>query len=144
MNDQLAQLLRDAAEIDRAAQPVQQSTPPTTPPDAAPAAGGASDGQEMDVELVELERRLRAAHDERQRNANTAATNERLLAEALASRGIREHKPDTASNADTAPPLRLDGTTWSAADVRTARELEKYLPGIDLLGSRVPPGFRRS
>jgi len=93
--------------------------------------------------LADLESRLRAAHDERTRTASAttasdAGRNEKLLADALASRGVTYRQPD-APRAN----IRLDGSAWSAADVKLAQELQKYLPGIDLLGARVPPGYRR-
>ena len=95
--------------------------------------------------LEALETRLRAAHDERQRNAGIEAdrpANERLVQDVLRQRSIREIEPDTTPNADGPLPIRLDGSAWTPADHRLCEEMQKYVH-VDILGARIPPGYRR-
>ncbi len=150
MSDILAALMAQARAIDAATEAAaaqtgtQQPPAPTLPADAQ-AAQPAPGGQGESLEA--LEARLRSDWADRRRNAGFEADRERneaILREALAQRGVREFKPDGASSADLPRNLRLDGSEWSAADVRLANDLQRFLPTVDLLGGgRFPPGYRR-
>jgi hypothetical protein len=152
-DDSIDQLIRDAesaiasaAAAAGASQAAQQPAQPTTPPADANAAQRDPDGQGETLEA--LEARLRAAHDERVRNASFEAqrpANEAMLKNILGSayRALADANADSASDAEYPQPGRRDGTPLTPLDMHLANELARLLPHMDLDGSRQPRSSRR-
>lgn len=139
MDQTLTEIMAEARRMDAeaAGQPAQQPAS-QAPPAPGPSSPTAGQGESLEA----LEARLRAAHEDRQRNASDAARNEELANQALRARGFSA-LPKLESMPTEPTRTRLDGSPWTPADRKLAEELQRYLPGIDLMGARTPPGYRR-
>lgn len=151
VDEQLADIMRQVREMDRAAeaaaagqpaqQPAQQQQPvqPPVQPPAQPPADNPDAGHGETLEA--LETRLRAAHDDRVRAANFEAqrpANEEILRRALGSAYRPLPSPDSPP-----PTTRRDGTPLTALDVQIAAQMRREFPFIDFDGSRRPGADRR-
>jgi hypothetical protein len=113
------------------AQPPQDA--PHTPDTGQPVAKQPED-------LVALEARLRAQHDQRVRGDRERDDNEEILRRVLGNAYRPLPKADS-TNTD-APRTRRDGSPLTELDKRLAIGMTRLFPYLDL-GARVPPAYRR-